>query len=140
MKKDSPVSKPNFTGTWTFNPGKSVLQVPIPESAVFVIEQNESSFRLDRTHVFDGKSDTLSLALTTDGAPVVMNRDGLEIHSTVHWEGDTLVFISTFPGYDDTASNTVRYRLGNADQTLTAEERLRSSQFNYDNIWVSDRE
>jgi hypothetical protein len=132
--------RPNFTGTWRFNAEKSMLQIPAPEYAVFVIEHDDPCFCLDRTHAIGGKTDTLSITLNIDGAPVVTSRDGLEIHSTLHWEDDALVFISTFPGHDDQASNTVRYRLDDAGRTLIAKERLRSSRLNYDNVWVFGRE
>ncbi len=90
------MATPNFTGTWKFNSGKSVLQIPSPESSIFVIEHSEPHFRLERTHIFGGKSDTFSVALTTDGELIVINHGGLEIHSKMYWEGDSLVFDSRF--------------------------------------------
>ena len=33
--------KPNFSGTWKFNPAKSKLQIPPPDSGVFRIDSQE---------------------------------------------------------------------------------------------------
>lgn len=131
--------RPNFSGTWTFNPGKSHLEVPPPDRSVFVIEHSEPRFRLDRTHVMEGKPDSLSIELTTDGTPVVQTVQGLEIHSTLRWEGDALLLVSKFPAEGDEASNAVRYRLGSEGQVLVAKERLRSSRVSYENRWVFDK-
>lgn len=128
--------KPNFTGTWKFNPDKSDLQGSSPESSIFVIEHIEPLFHLERTHVFGGKSDTFSIALTTDIKPVTINQGGLETHSELYWEGDSLVFDSRFVYEVEEATDIVRYRLENAGQTFIAEDQLRSSQHNHDNLWV----
>lgn len=132
------MTRPDFTGTWTFDPSRSRLQIPAPESSVFVIHHDEPRFQLERTHVVGGKVDTLSLELMTGGAPVVTMHDGLETRSTLRWEGDALVLVSEILG-EASATNTVRYRLQSAGRVLVAEERLRSSQINYENVWVFSR-
>ena len=131
--------KPDFTGTWSFDPAKSRLEIPPPDSSVFVIDHVEPWFRLERTHVIGGKADTLRIELTTDGVPLVQTHHGLEIHSTLYWEGESLVVVSTFPTEGAEASNTVRYRLESEGQVLVAEERLRSSSLSYENTWLFDR-
>ncbi len=138
--KEKFMAKPDFTGTWKFNSGKSALQSPSPESSIFVIEHREPHFRLERTHVFGGKSDTFSVALTTDGELIAMNHGGLEIHSRAYWEGDALVFDSGFVHEGEQATNIVRYRLEDAGQTFIAEEQLRSTQHKHNNMWVFDKQ
>lgn len=134
------MAKPNFTGTWKFNSGKSVLQMPSPESAIFVIEHNEPHFRLERTLVFDGKSDTFSVALTTDEKPITVNIGGFEAQSRLYWEDDSLVFDSRFVHESEEASNIVRYKLEDEGQTLIADEQLRSTQHKHDNMWMFDKQ
>lgn len=134
------MAKPNFTGTWKFNSGKSVLQMPSPESAIFVIEHNEPHFRLERTLVFDGKSDTLSVALTTDEKPITVNIGSFEAQSRLYWEDDSLVFDSRFVHEGEEASNIVRYKLEDEEQTLIADEQLRSTQHKHDNMWMFDKQ
>src|SRR5215470_13119193 len=85
------MAKPDFTGTWEFNSSRSALQIPAPESSVFVIEHREPDFYLERTHVFGESSDTFAIALTTDGKDVVWNHRGMGLLSHPYWEGETLV-------------------------------------------------
>lgn len=134
------MTKPNFTGTWKFNSGKSVLQMPSPESSIFVIEHNEPHFHLERTHVFAGKSDTFSVDLTTGEKPVTVNVAGFEAQSRLYWQDDSLVFDSRFVHEGEEASNIVRYKLEDNGQTLIAEEQLRSSLHKHDNNWVFDKQ
>jgi hypothetical protein len=128
--------KPNFTGTWKVNFRESVLQIPAPESTVFVIEHHEPHFHLTRTHTAQGKSDTFSIDLTTNGKEVV-RRDGKRtIYARAHWEGSVLVFDSRIVVEGKEATNVVRYRMAEDGRSFTAKERFRGPQLNYDNVWV----
>jgi hypothetical protein len=133
------MAKPDFTGIWQFNPSKSLLQIPAPESTTFFIEHREPCFRLERTHVFDGNSDTFSIELATDGKPVALNHRGLEIRASLNWEGETLLFYSTVERDGVQATNIVRYRLLEDGQVFIAEEQFRSQEMNYENRWVFDK-
>ncbi len=133
--------EPNFSGTWGFNAAKSVLQIPAPESSEFVIEHREPHFRLTRTLVMRGERDTFSIDLVTDGSPFrLAHPRGFEIRGRAYWDGDVLAFDSTIGREDQEATNQVRYRLSADGRTLTAEERFRSRDLSYDNLWVLDRQ
>lgn len=134
------MTKANYTGTWKFNPDRSILQMPPPESSIFIIEHQEPNFYLERTHVFGGQSNTVSFDLTTDGKPKAISLGGFESQSSLYWEDDSLVFESRFVHEGKEASNIVHYRLENSGKTLIAEETLRSSQHNHDNKWVLDKQ
>src|SRR5216683_2730878 len=110
------MSKPDFTGTWKFNPSKSSLQIPAPDSATFVIDHREPLFHLSRTHVVDGTSDTFAIELTVNGEQVVRNHSGMAIQARLYWEGETLVCDSVFVREGESASNIVRYRLADTDK------------------------
>jgi hypothetical protein len=60
MRSADDVAKPNFSGTWRFNPAKSALQISPPDATVFVIEHREPALRVARTHITGGKSDTFT--------------------------------------------------------------------------------
>jgi len=135
-----PMTKLDFTGTWKLNHEKSSLQIPAPESTIFVIKHSEPHFHLERTHVFGGNSDTLSIDLTTDGKAVVRNHGGFEIHASLRWEGETLVFDSRLDRQGEQATNIVRYRLSDEGQIFIAEEQFRSREHNHDNRWVFDKQ
>ena len=134
------MEKPNFTGTWKFNSSKSVLQIPGPDATVFAIDHREPLFRLSRTHVVEGKSDTLELDLTTDGKEVIGEQGDLRFCSRAYWDGETLVFQSNVVQRGEAGANTVRYTLSDTRNSLLAEERLRGKNINSDNKWVLDRE
>jgi hypothetical protein len=134
------MNKPNFTGTWTFNASKSELQITPPDATVFVVDHREPMFRLSRTHIAGGKSDTFEIELTTDGAEVVGEHGQLHFRSCAHWEGETLVFESHLVQGDETGTNVVKYTLDDTRDTLIAEERLRSTNINYDNRWILDKQ
>src|SRR5512145_2125397 len=116
------MTKPNFTGTWRFNQSKSTLQTPSPESSVFVIEHNEPHFRLERTHVVGGNSDTLTIDLATNGEVVTLNVGGIETHASLRWEDAALVFDCKFSWEGEPATNTVRYTITDDGKTFIAEE------------------
>ena len=133
------VPRPNFSGTWIFNAGRSVLQTPAPDSTLFVIEHDEPRLRIRRTHVAGDSRDTFTLDLTTDGQEVSLERDGMELQARAFWENDTLVFDTTVVRDGEEGSNLVRYTLAPDLNSLVAVERFRSDSLNYDNTWALDR-
>jgi len=130
----------NFSGKWRFNPEKSALEIPAPESAYFEIEHREPDFRLTRTLVYGGQADTLTVELKTDGSESVQQFRDIEARMRLHWDGAELVFDSAVRTPDDEGTNVVRYSLHDEGQTLAAVERVRSPKLQHDNTWVFDRE
>ena len=131
--------RPDFSGTWKFNPARSALQIPAPDSTLFVIVHREPRLRITRTHVVSDRSDTLVLDLTTDGREAALDRDALRLRCRAFWEGDTLVFDSRILRGDGEATNVVRYSLAADRGSFLAEERFRSPSLSYDNTWVLER-
>lgn len=137
--QQTPTSKPDFSGTWAFDPDRSSLQIASPDSSTFVIEHREPHWRLERTHVFGGSSDTFTLELTTDGKPVTFTHRGFEVHARLYWDGETLVFDSTLSHEGHVATNVVRYKLADGGRTFIAEERMQSEQETHDNFWFFEK-
>lgn len=134
------MTRPDLSGRWQYNPRKSLLEIPSPDSTTFVIEHDEPRFHVTRTHVFSEKSDTFSLELITDGEIVEFNHGGLLIRASLQWEGMTLVFDSSLDRDGEQATNIARYELSDDNQVLLAHERFRSKSLSYDNRWVFDRQ
>ncbi len=130
---------PDLTGTWKFIPEKSSLQIPQPESTLFVIEHREPQLRLTRTHVFGGKPDTFAIDLTTDGRQVEFEHGGVHARARAYWDDRTLVFDSHVSRAGEEGTNIVRYDLSDDGGTLTARERFRGTAMKYDNIWVMEK-
>jgi len=132
--------KPDFSGTWKFNPEKSKLQIPVPSSSTFVVDHKEPKFHLTRTHVYDGKPDTWSIDLTTDGKEVIQREGDRTLRVRLYWEGNDLIFDSLIVLEDRQATNIVRYQLSPDGKTFTATESFRGPKLKYDNVWVFDKE
>ncbi|HEY7727308.1 MAG TPA: hypothetical protein VID50_02530 [Candidatus Eisenbacteria bacterium] len=131
--------KPDFSGTWRFNPGRSALQIPPPDATVFVIEHHEPALRITRTHIVAGRSDSFTLDLTTDGREVVVDDRDLRLRARAYWEGESLVFHSKVTRGGEEGVNFVRYTLNEEGRSFTAEESFRSGTLSYDNRWVLER-
>lgn len=135
-----PDARPDFSGRWQFQPDRSSLQIRSPESSIFLIDHRDPHWRLERTHVFDEREDTLVLELLTDGVPAVSDVRGVEIHTRLYWEGETLVFESSYTQGGEEFTNVVRYRLAEEGRTFIAEERMESERYSHHNTWVFERQ
>lgn len=135
-------SKPNFSGTWVFNAQKSTLQDPPPSSMTFQIEQHDPHFRLSRTQVYGGKSDTWTLDTVTDGQKEVVQHSALYTsHIRMYWDGDTLVLDEKISASDGSkASNMVKYSLAGDGKTLLAVENEETPVGKATNKWVYDKQ
>ena len=133
------MAKPDFTGTWIFNPARSALQIPAPDHSVFVINHRGSRFHLSRTHTVGGTSDTFEIDLTVDGPETVVDRGDIKISGRARWDGPRLVVESTLSRGGESGSNVVHYVLSEDRTTIVAHEHFRSESINYDNVWVLER-
>jgi RimJ/RimL family protein N-acetyltransferase len=133
------VPRPDFTGTWRFNPAKSSLQIRAPDETLFVIDHRDPALHISRTHRIGERQDTFSLDLTTDGSEIRVDRAGLRLRARATWEGDGLVFDTRLLRTGEEATNVVRYSLSRDGELFLAEERFRSGSLNYDNTWLLDR-
>lgn len=136
---ETPEPKPDFSGTWEFSPERSSLEMRSPDASTFIIEHEDPRWRLERTHVFGDRSDTLTLELTTDGEPTTFTLHGWQVESRLHWEDQGLVFESTMSREGRVTTVTVRYRLEDDGRTFVAEEHMESEERTHDNYWVFDR-
>ena len=132
-------TRPDFSGTWIFDPTRSVLQSPSPDSSVFVIDHREPRFHLSRTHFFGADSDTFAMDLTTDGAEVERSYDNFQLRGRSYWDGEALVFEATLLIEGEQASTVGRYSLAQEGNTLIAEEHFVMGQYSHENRWVFDK-
>ena len=63
---------PDFNGRWRFNRARSRLEIPAPDETTRSVKHREPQFELTRSHVFDGKADTVTIALSTDGSDTTL--------------------------------------------------------------------
>ena len=135
------LNKPNFTGTWVFNPQVSTLETSAPSASTFHIKHEEPHFHLSRTHVFNGKSDTWSIDLVTDGKHEVIEHNPYYTARTrMYWEGSSLVLdMKMVTTKGERATNLVKYSLSDDGRTFIALERYKDATEQHLNKWVFDR-
>lgn len=131
--------KPDFSGTWRFNPTASSLQIAAPDDTIFVITHQEPRLSLSRTHVIGDQRDTFSLELTTDGQEVLLDKESFQLRARAGWDGESLVFRADVVRAGEEGTNLVRYTLADDRNSIVAVERFRSRSMNYDNVWMLDR-
>ena len=135
------VNKPNFTGTWIFNPQRSTIEGSAPSASTFHIKHDEPNFHLTRTHVLNGKSDTWSIDLVTDGKhEVVEHNYYYSARTRMYWEGSSLVLdMKMLTKKGERATNLVKYSLSKDGKTFMALERYEDSTEHHLNKWVFDK-
>ena len=133
--------KPDLSGTWVLDSERSQLQIKVNiDRATFTIDHKEPRFKLSRVFIINGKEDSLTWTLTTDGREEVTVEAGRTNHSRLYWDGDVLVFDVRIVLKDGReATNVVRYSLRDGGKTFVAEEKFRGPVLKYDNLWVAGR-
>jgi hypothetical protein len=131
-----------FEGEWTLNRARTVLQYPSLadlDSATVRIEHADSVIRFHRRFVMHGVPDTVSFALTLNGAEAVLTVGERSATSRLRTSGDTIVFTSRIVAPQGEAYDTVRYWLLDGGRTLQGHECFTAPRTRYDNQWVFDR-
>jgi len=134
--------KPNLSGTWIFSPKKSSLQIAAPSSEIFVVQHTDPHLHLTRTLVLNGKSETWSIDILTDGKQEVVEHMGENTVSTrAFWEGSSLVLDKT-TSYEsgEKSSNLVKYSLADDGKTFVALEYFTDPNGQHVNKWVFDKQ
>jgi hypothetical protein len=131
--------KPDFSGTWIFNPAKSKLESTAPTKSVFVIEHEDPIFKLTRTHTRGEKSNTLSFEVTTDGEEHYEKQGEYEAWTRMYWLGEELVLDMRMAYRGDEGTNVVHYRLADGGKTFIAAEWYHMPSKHHHNYWVFDR-
>lgn len=140
METEPGMEKLDFTGTWRFNHQRSLLEIPPPDSTIFVIDHRDPTFRLERTHTTGGVIDRMQIELKAgEGACTQMHGD-VEICARLYWEGDALVCESVLKRGAEQGTNVVRYQLSDHGRTLLADETLKLGSHSHQNLWVFDRQ
>jgi hypothetical protein len=133
-------TKPDFSGTWKFNPEKSSLEMTAPTKSIFVIEHQDSRFKLTRTHTWGEESNTLTFEVTTDGKEHHRKDGEFESWTRMTWMGQELVLDMRLAYGGEKGTNVVHYRLADGGKTFIAAEWKHMPREQHHNLWVFDRE
>lgn len=136
---DGQASKPDLSGTWVLDLSASSLEIPLPDSSVFVVEHAEPIILAKRTHVVGGVANTVESRFSTDSLvrPVLVGE--VEIPTRVYWDGEALVLDQAWSRGGVRITNVVRYTLGSEGRTMVADEWMRAGSERHHNVWVFRR-
>src|SRR6185436_8519115 len=110
---------PNLSGTWVMQADKSSFgQMPAPSGRTDVITHQEPKLTVKRTVVSGGVEQGSDLVFAVDGKPWKNMVGANEITSTLKWEGQTLVMVSTLTSPQGEITITDRYTLSEDGKTL----------------------
>ena len=132
-------TKPDFSGTWIFNPAKSRLEMTAPTKSIFVIEHRDPIFKLTRTHTRGEHSNTLTFEVTTDGKEHYRKDGDFETWTRMTWMGEELVLDMKMAYRGEQGTNVVHYRLADGGKTFIAAEWYHMPREQHHNLWVFDR-
>jgi len=112
---------PNLSGTWVLQVDKSDFAgMQAPSARTDVVDHQEPRITIKRTVTANGTENSSNLVYGIDGKPYKNMVGPSELTSTLHWEGSTLVSVTTAPnpqGGDITITD--RYELSQDGKTLT---------------------
>ena len=134
--------KPNFSGTWKQNNEKSKLNRPSTlKSYVNKIEHKDPNLKVVTTLVGDRGEYTYERSYTTGGKEqVTKDREGDEFHTTVKWEGKTLVFETSEVERERKLTTTEKWTLSEDGKTLTKVRRTSGPRGDLENTYVLEKQ
>ena len=132
--------RPDFSGTWILDKGKSRLQAPAPDTSILHIDHSSVRFLLHRAHVVDGEADLYEILVLTDGKEDVKKSDGYKAVDRCRWEGDSLIVESRVTEGREKSLTFMKYSLSPDGNELTVEERFTGPGRKFEHTLVLRRE
>ncbi len=134
--------KPDFSGTWIFNPAKSRLEMELPTKMIWVIEHRDPKITTTSTRTWKGGFDDSETGTpTTIGGKEHYEKDGEEeLWSRQYWLGEELVWEFKVVRAGEEGTIVVHKRLADGGKTFVAAEWMHLPSGVHHNLWVFDRE
>ena len=129
--------RPDLTGTWLLDKGKSRLQA---DTAYLHIEHDDPRLLLTRAHITDGKADLFEILVLANGKDDVKKWRNDTTVNRCQWEGNELVLESRERRGRKESLTSMRFALSPDGRTLTVEERLTGPGRKVENTLVLQRE
>jgi hypothetical protein len=134
---------PPFSGAWKLDLKRSKVEAKNPPSAsTATIRYDGKVWNFSRTHQFPDKpADTWSTSVPVDARePQISHEPSLTISTRVTREGNEVVLRETYVADSgEKATNTVHYRLEDANQTLIEDEQETTPEGTEHNLWMLTR-
>lgn len=132
--------RPDFSGTWKLDKGKSTLQAPAPDTSILHIDHSDPRLWLTRAHIVDGVANLFSINVLTDRKEDVKKWEDDSAVVRCRWEGDKLVVESRERRKRKESLTVLKFSLSPDGKALTVEERFTGPDRNLDNTLVLQRE
>jgi len=116
---------PNLSGVWVLQADKSDFgMLPPIESRIDSVDHQDPKLTIKRAVKANGQENVTTLTYGIDGKPYKNTVGPNEVTSTLHWEGQVLVSVSTAPSQAGELTITDRYELSADGKTLTQRRTL----------------
>lgn len=132
--------RPDLSGTWLLDKGKSTLQAPAPDTSILYIDHTDPRLLLTRAHVVDGVADLFNILVLAGGKDDVKTWKDHKTVNRCRWEGNELVLESRERRGRKESLTSMRFALSPDGTTLTVEERLAGPGRKVANTLVLNRE
>lgn len=138
-------TKPDFSGTWIFNPAKSRLEHDAPTKMIWVIEHRDPRIRITGTRTWPWGEEESDPSRPdgfgfSDGRESYEKDGEFESWTRLTWMGGELVRASKVVHRGEEGTNVVHYRLADGAETFVAAEWTHLPNWVHHNLWVFDRE
>ena len=132
--------KPDFSGEWTLNKEASTLSpgASTVQSARWIIEHREPSFRQQASFAFEGGTRDYEYELRSD-APAIPAGDA---GGSLQWDGEVAVVTFRQPvpdGSPGLMTVSFRYELADDGRRIRASEQVRGTSWDQENVWIFER-
>lgn len=135
-------AKPNYSGTWKLNVGKSDFgPIPGPDSRTDIIDHQDPILKVSTSQEGgpQGKQE-YTLNLTTDGKEATNTPGGLEVKSTGGWEANNLVMNVKLKFQDNDVAIKTTWLLSSDGKTLTQSAHLVTAMGELDQKMVFEKQ
>jgi hypothetical protein len=126
----------NFSGHWKLNPEKSKLDEPYQEERT--IDHKDPELTVSSKASVDGEDQESTVKYRTDGQRTRNMIDGDPLFTTVHWDGDALVFDSEIISDTDTTELHDRWTLSADGKHLTVSRKQKVGYDEREFVYIFD--
>jgi hypothetical protein len=132
--------KPNFSGTWKLNIGKSDFgQSPAPKSVVSKIEHKDPEIKVHSETAGSQGTYSTEYKWITDGRENVNTIRGNEVHANVVWNGKALISNAKMTVNNITVSIIDQWTLSADGQNLTMTRTITGPQGTAEQKYVYEK-
>jgi hypothetical protein len=134
----SAADKPNFSGDWTLDAGKSEFgPMPGPASMTRKIEHSDPGLTVTQATTGGPQGDqTMTMKYSTDGKETVNQFMGNDVKAKANWDGKTLVIAMTADFGGNEIKLTNKWTLSDDGKTLTDASHIAMPQGEFDMTYV----